>query len=532
MATNRNDMEDLAVASPEPENDSENVFKTPPTIEAQAYEPDGFDFQIDDADANYDDDAYDIDNEELGLADDRFTAAKPIYYDIPYAILFLVVALAFTVIAMKNLISHLGEFKRQTPWLPGSSNGAHVSFGLVFLLFFVTILSCGIAGGIFILVDRHTHKVVSKGFTCFTYGSLVVGAFALFVNPGLGIFLLAFGGACLFIAKRFTPSIELASIVLSEAFKVLKKYPSTAIFSFLSLVVLVFMEGIFYVVIGTTFIDFGFNANGSHIIDDNGNDISQASFKLIFTILFLSFSKFYIGDVARNVIHTTIAGVYGSCYYMQNTFNGMPVNEGIQSLKRACTFSFGSICCGSLFVVVFQLLSTAIQVSHVERVGIIGEVLIALLSLAAMVVGYFNLYVYSYVGIYGKGIFTSFKTIVQFFRQRGRYAGRKDIIIVSSMNFLSSIAGIMGVIATGVYLLIFGSFFNLDAVAVGGILSYVYLLTFQISNLIMMTGLSGSVSFFLALNKDPAVFQESDPFQFQEFGRCYPAVLNKLRLDV
>lgn len=522
---------DLALASPEPETMEPNESQTPPIMNAQASEPNDFDFQVDDTEVNYDEDAYEVNNEELGLADDRFTIAKPIYNEIPYAIIFLIVFFIFTVISIKNIVKHLGEFERQTPWISGPSGDIHFSYGLIMLLLFVTLISSIVAGGIFILVDRHCHKVVRLSFTMMTYGSIILGIFALFINFGLGASLLVFGSVGFIILKRFNPSIELASIVLSEAFKVLKKYPSTALFSFVSLVVLLLVEGIFYVVIGTTFIDFGFKADGSHVIDGDGNDTSKASFKLIFTIMFLSFSKFYISDVLRNVIHTTVAGVYGSWYYMQSTFDGMPVNEGIGSLRRACTFSFGSICCGSLFVVLFQLIATMIQVVHFERVGIIGEVFIALFTFVAILVGYFNLYVYSYVGIYGKGIMESLKTVVQFFRQRGRHASRKDAVIVLSMNCLSSIAAIIGCALTGIYLYIFGSLFKIDSVAIGGIIIYAYILTFQICNVIMMTALSGSVSFFLALNKDPAVFQESDPFQFQEFGRCYPPVLDKLHLD-
>lgn len=519
----------LSLASPEPEVIVPNDFETQPPMEAQAYEPDDFDFQVDDAAVDYDDDAYEINNEEMGISDDRFNAEAPVYNEIPYAIFFLLVLFVFIIIAIKNLILHWDEFQKQTPWLPGGN--VHLSFGIFLLFLFVTFVSFIVAGGIFILTDRYTERVINVGFYAFSYVSVVLGAFALFVNAKFGVLTLSLGVGCLLITRRFEPSIELACIVLPEVFKVLKKYPSTAIFSFVSLVMLVFMEGLFYTVIGTTYIDFGFNADGSHVIDGDGNDVSKASFKLILTILFLSFGKFYISDVLGNVVHTTVAGVYGSWYYMKGTFDGVPINEGVRSLKRACTFSFGTICCGSLFVVFFRLIATMIEVAHFERVGIIGTLLIVIMTVSAMAVGYFNLYVYSYVGIYGKGLMPSFKAIVKFLRQRGLYSARKDVVIVFSMVFWSCVASVIGAFITVIYIGIFGSLLNIDNVSISGSLIYAYILTLEICNVIMATALSGSASFFLALNKDPTVFQESDPFVFQEFGRCYPAVLDRLNID-
>lgn len=502
----------------------------PPMMSAQAYEPDNFDVN-DHRDSGHgedEEDEYDLERSELGLANDRFTEQRPVYYDTAFSIFFLAVVFLFTIIAMRNVYKHLSEYRKAVPFLDLPDGAIHFGFGAVIYLILTIIVSFAISGAIFFTSYKFPYKSVNLGIKV-AMGLLVFMSFV--VGYPFSIFCLGVAGISFYILKYKKPSIDLASKVLIQVFKVLENYPSAAVFSFFGFAFVVLLENLFAVVVGTTMIDFGFNPDGTHIIDDNGNDISGGSFKLIFTILFVSFAKFYITDVLKNIIHTSVAGVYGSCYYLQGTFNGVPLNEGLKSLKRSMTYNLGSICCGSLFVVFFQLVYTMLTIFHFEQFGIIGKTFVGILSLSAILVGYFNLYVFSYVGIYGKAFYPSFSSIVKFFRERGVHAAKKDFVVSGSLFSMTVAAPMLSAFSSSIFLIL-GSLFGFTGSGVYiAVMISTYLITAEICSVAVATILSGSVSFFLALNKDPAVFEESDPYAFQEFSACYPPILDRVDFD-
>jgi len=113
--------------------------------------------------------------------------------------------------------------------------------------------------------------------------------------------------------------------------------------------------------------------------------------------------------VIKNVVHTTISGVFGSYYYGYNTPQGVPRHAASGSFRRSMTYSFGSICFGSLIVSIIQFIK---QLASVGRAAAQEEgqtiwqlVFCCLQCIAGMIEGlveYFNHYAYTQVALYGK----------------------------------------------------------------------------------------------------------------------------------
>src|SRR5690242_10326871 len=82
----------------------------------------------------------------------------------------------------------------------------------------------------------------------------------------------------------------------------------------------------------------------------------------------------------KNTIHVTISGVYGSWYFCPNA---MPKGATRGAFKRSVTYSFGSICFGSLIVAIIQFLrqiASAAQHSASSDGNIVGAILFCILG--------------------------------------------------------------------------------------------------------------------------------------------------------
>lgn len=111
----------------------------------------------------------------------------------------------------------------------------------------------------------------------------------------------------------------------------------------------------------------------------------------------------------KNTIHVTISGVYGSWYFMGPNPDNFPKGATRGALKRAVTYSFGSISLGSLLVAIIQFmrqLCSAAQQSAAQDNNLVGVVIFCclqcLIGLLDWAVNFLNRYAFSYIALYGK----------------------------------------------------------------------------------------------------------------------------------
>lgn len=136
-------------------------------------------------------------------------------------------------------------------------------------------------------------------------------------------------------------------------------------------------------------------------------------------IIFLLFVSFYwtVG-VFTNTVHVTTAGTVGTWWFVPGEASSCFSTGLKDSFCRATTYSFGSICFGSLVVAVIRALrAMARQRSrNGEFLRCIAECILACI---ANIVEYFNKWAYVYVGLYGFGYIEAGKNVLQLFEQRG-----------------------------------------------------------------------------------------------------------------
>lgn len=140
-------------------------------------------------------------------------------------------------------------------------------------------------------------------------------------------------------------------------------------------------------------------------------------------IVFITFAMYWISEWLKNTIHTTISGVYGSWYFHPHN---LPKGATRGSLRRALTYSFGSISFGSLLVAIInflrQLCSVARQ-NEAAQGNMVGVVMFWILGcfigILDWAVQFLNRYAFSYIALYGKSYLGAAKDTWSMIKQRG-----------------------------------------------------------------------------------------------------------------
>ena len=105
--------------------------------------------------------------------------------------------------------------------------------------------------------------------------------------------------------------------------------------------------------------------------------------------LLLSF--YWTWHVLRNVVHTTLAGTVGTWWFMPQEANGCCSRGLRDSLSRSLTYSFGSICLGSLLVAIIEVVKNMLRsMAHNRRAGILRLIAQCLLVWVERLAEYFN----------------------------------------------------------------------------------------------------------------------------------------------
>ena len=119
-------------------------------------------------------------------------------------------------------------------------------------------------------------------------------------------------------------------------------------------------------------------------------------------LLFLT-SFFWTGQVLKNVLHVVVAGVVGTWFFDPQDASAFFSPAVHDSLVRATSYSFGSICLGSLATALLQVSNYVIREARRNNrcSPMLMCVLECLVDFLERLVAYFNQYAYVYIGLYG-----------------------------------------------------------------------------------------------------------------------------------
>jgi len=226
-------------------------------------------------------------------------------------------------------------------------------------------------------------------------------------------------------------------------------------------------------------------------------------------VVFLLLVSFYwTFEVFCNTIHVTTAGTVGTWWFVPGEANGCWSTAIRDSFRRASTYSFGSICMGSLLVAVIRALRAMAQRAREDRdMQLLYCLIQCILACIEDIVQYFNKWAYVYVGLYGFGYIEAGRNVFQLFEQKGW-----SVLITDDLNdrvlFMMSLSvgvvtGIIGALAAMIDQNLFG-----DATAAFGTTFFVGLIFCSINMSIVGSSVNTVIVCFA---ESPAEFEANHP---------------------
>ncbi|KAG7884233.1 hypothetical protein KL938_002105 [Ogataea parapolymorpha] len=328
--------------------------------------------------------------------------------------------------------------------------------------------------------------------------------------------------------------IPLSSLLLKQVIQVAQKNPVTwKISAAGTLGSAVFSLATVFAVYGTM-VKWG--------LDETG----QLKNKTMFVAMgiFVLFTGTFIAEVLKNVLHSTVAGVYGSWYYLSHA-DRCPKNAGFAAFKRSVTYSFGSICFGSLILSVIQTLSNVANLAKhwaAQDGGLAGYIGFYIIEIFASImetmVRWLNEYAYSLVSLYGLDFLHAARGAFALVEQKGLSAPINDCLVNTALGLYSMFVAQMCGIVSALFLFTTQPVWaqNTEGVVdvnLGVVLVVVFAGAFGFFVASVATNVvhSGTVTFFIMLAKDPEVYKTTHPDEFARVFAVYPDVERKLQLD-
>ena len=468
--------------------------------------------------------------------DQSFKVEKPRFNDWPFALFFLLVVAGFIAVAGISLNALRSTWHLQGSSIYNAGNTFTLNTNTLILFAFVIVL--GLALSFLIVVYA---RLAPKLF--------IISGLILNVVLGLGTCIFYFvehyySAAVVFLVFTLITAfcywscrarIPFSATVLEITIDVMKRYPSTLITSFFGIIISGAFSVLFSAVVVGIYVKYSPNS-GNEACSKGGGGCSNS--KVVGLLVFVFFAGYYITEVIKNIIHVCIAGVYGTWYYLSGSDQGEPKHPALGALKRAFTYCFGSICFGSLIVSIINFIRGAVQVAKSDAFNT-GDycggcgflILDFIISLIDWLVQWFNHYAYCYIALYGKAYIRSAKDTFELLRFKGMDALVNDCFIGTSLNLYSLFTAYVVSLLAYLYLKFTKPGYNSDGGFYAPVVAYSFLISGQINRISLSVIGSGVSTFFVALAKDPEIFQMTNRDRFDEIFRNYPQVLQKITAD-
>lgn len=431
--------------------------------------------------------------------------------DLPFAIVFYIQFLALAGLAVKYAPSMI---------LPKNNRKTIIAIEQFSIPIAISAISTIILVFLSLIIMTHLGKtIISCSLWISVVLSVIIGTLNLVSGQLLAAvfcFLSAAFGTCYAITVR--RRIPFASANLSAGVSAIQGNGGILLLSLVS--------GVFMMLwtFGIWFISLVYVSDVSQE-DDCTLQVNNPGFIYLWVLLL-----FWTQQVGNNILHTTVAGTASTWFFDPVNAQGFCSRAIWDSLFRAQTTSFGSICLGSLLVAAVQTLRFIAEMARSQnrqnrRAGQ-GSALMAcvlccldcILGLLQDAMEYFNKWAFIYVGIYGYPFFQAGKKVMTMFNQRGWTVVINDHLIRNALALVSiTIALLSGIISS----LVSPSSELTDGVGV-------FFLAFIVSIILSMTMLcviESSVStIIVCLAEAPSEFEENHPTHNQAMRDAWSEV--------
>lgn len=239
-----------------------------------------------------------------------------------------------------------------------------------------------------------------------------------------------------------------------------------------------------------------------------------------FFIFYSSLSMLWTTGVISNVLQTTIAGVFATHYF--NPTSEKVKRATSESFKRAATFSFGSICIGSLVVAFIQIIRALLR-SVQDKGSVSGLIVDLILGWVEELVRYFNSYAYTMIAVYGTPYVEAAKATFDLIKKNGVNGVVNDSLTDGVLGMTAFAIGLFSMLASFIITkFIYGA--NIEMIIV--VMLFALILGIMIPMMTFQIISAGTTTMFVCMATDPLTLQRIQPEVYGYLVQKYPSFGN------
>jgi hypothetical protein len=261
--------------------------------------------------------------------------------------------------------------------------------------------------------------------------------------------------------------------------------------------------------------------NGEH----NQHEEESMTTEGMMATMALLLSFYWTWHVMRNVVHTTLAGTVGTWWFLPHEASSCCSRGLTDSLCRSLTYSFGSICLGSLIVAILEVIKSVVRsAARNQRGGILRCVAACLLVWIERIAEYFNKWAFIYVGLYGYSYVEAGKNVFSLFRNRGWTTIISDSLVNRMLLVMCFCIGLVNALVAAILTL------GADASVIGLSALFALFTGVMMSSLVFGVLVSAVDSIIVLFAEAPRELKENHPALAQEmedtWAQAWPDVFS------
>jgi hypothetical protein len=297
----------------------------------------------------------------------RAEAQQPEYRDAPFAIAFILHILVIIVLAFGWGVSALTHSDKDPTATTADNNNNDGKLdessitlaGLLWLCFFTSLVSIAISAVSLRIMTHHAENLIQSSLfaSCCFMGLLVVAFFSdgLVWMAILWLVMLLLTACYAYLVWSRIPA---AAANLRTALSAIETNAGVCVVAY----GIAFVANLWVVVWCLALVGVSFKESSCN------NGVCQSQLNA-FSILLLILSYHWTSQVLKNVLHVTVSGVVGTWWFAPQDCLSVWSPVIMDSFSRATTYSFGSICMGSLLVAIIQTLETIARSARQRQTG-------------------------------------------------------------------------------------------------------------------------------------------------------------------
>ncbi|KAK3325918.1 plasma-membrane choline transporter-domain-containing protein [Apodospora peruviana] len=458
--------------------------------------------------------------------DEVFKIQKPKWNDLWAGILFLLTCAGFVAVSAISIQGYAATRRQNSGAINGQANNFGLTTHTIYLFLWVLLTAIVFSWAYVWLARKFTKQFIwITGILNIVFG-VVTAIYMLYRHYWSGgIVFLLFSVLMIIAFISWIPRIPFSALMLQTAIDVSKRHGHVYMVSAIGGLLGALFAAWYSVTLVAVYIKYQPDPNNAACRQGAGG---CGSGKVIGLIFFITFAAYWISEWLKNTIHTTISGVYGSWYFNSQNY---PTKVTRGALRRALTYSFGSISLGSLVVALINFLRQLCSIAQ-QQSAQNGDILATILwcivgcliGILDWAVQFINRYAFSHIALYGKAYIPAAKDTWRMIKDRGIDALINECLIGPVLSMGATFVAYACAFLAYLYLVFTKPAYNDDGGFTPVVVAFSFLIGLQICNVFTTPLSSGIDTLFVAMAWDPEVMIRDHPDLYHQMVHVYPHV--------